>query len=230
MISVVLTTNPTTSTKDNYYPSRQSVSQEYLSTSNDYIYSTDGQLMEIVANDIKNNRFFVKVQNIVLIEIELKEDDRELPGLGAEIGYLARILSSETLTSGKMDNAKRVSMFARVCVAETIKNRKKSELGFFAKYRTYRDVIKYTGYATNLVEYYDTQNWLKSPIAFKRFTEEVLPAAIFVFFNNTNFTNNAIGFYTPAQMREGRILDFAGVKSYEISGIDPYYEFTFWKF
>lgn len=230
MISVLISNNPKNIKNQNYYPSKQNTTHKILNTANDYIYSTNGEIIEIIPNDTKNNRFFVKVQNIVLIEVELTEDQRELPGLGAEIGYLARILCSETLTSGNTENAKRISMFARVCVAETIKNRKKSDLGYFAKYRTYRDVISFTGYATNMIEYYNTPKWLNSTIALKRFTEEVLPAAIFVFFNNTNFTNNAIGFYTPAQMREGRILDFSGVRSFEISGIDPYFEFTFWKF
>jgi len=121
-------------------------------------------------------------------------------------------------------------MFTRVCIAESIRNRKESDFGFYSRYNNYKNVIYYTGYATYAKEFKYTQNWLHNSVAKKRFIEEVLPVAIFTYFNQTNFTDNATGFITPAKLSIQKYNAFKKRTLIHIDGIDPYNEFTFWKY
>ncbi len=211
-----------------YFPEQQEITSDNIACFSDYIYSQKGELIEVRKNEVRENRFYVKINDILKIAIDISPTKKYSPG--AEIGYLARILSAESLTTVIHGKIKHISMFTRVCIAETIRNRKNSQLGFYAKYNTYRDVILYTGYATNGREFKQTKDWLKNAIARERFVEEVLPAAIYVYFNETNFTNKATGFFTPAKMTKEKYNAFKKRTLIEIIGIDPYYEFTFWKY
>lgn len=219
--------NETSKLKPNYYPTKQTVVSEYLNSNMDYIYSTYGQLIEIRQNNEGSNQFYVQINEFLLVKIDLNNSNSTM---SSELGYLSRILAAESLTAQFSDYSKNISMYTRVCVAQTIRNRKNSNIGTWSKYKTYRDIILKTGYATSAYEFKETEKWLEKPIALKRFTEEVLPVAIFVFFNKTDFTNNAVGFYTPAKTSDEIAELFTNTKTIEIKGVDPYYEFTFWKF
>jgi hypothetical protein len=211
-----------------YFPEKQEVTSDNIACFSDFIYSQNGELLEVRKNDKKENRFYVKINDLIKISIDISPYAKN--SVGAEIGVLARILSAESLTTVIHGRVKHINMFTRVCIAETIRNRKNSQFGFFAKYNTYRDVILYTGYATNSREFKQTKDWLRNAIARERFIEEVLPAAIYVYFNQTEFTNEATGFFTPAKMSKEKYNAFKKRTLIEIVGIDPYYEFTFWKF
>lgn len=211
-----------------FFPEKQEIINENQITYSDYYYSEKGELTESEPNNLSQNRFYVKLNNKFSVPIDITGTSKSL--MCTEIGYLARILAAESLTYVQNGHAKNISMFTRTCIAESIRNRKESALGFYAKYNKYRDVIYYTGYATNAKEFKYTKNWLKNPIAKKRFVEEVLPVAIFTYFNNTDFTDDATGFITPAKMSVSVYNAFKKRTLIEIIGIDPYNEFTFWKY
>ncbi len=209
-------------------PEIQTAENETLKYSSSYIYNTSGELLYSSKNNFNENKFFIKNEKNKLIKIDLKGSNKD--DISSELGYLSRMLAAEALIYVKNGKSYNISMFTRICIAETIKNRKNSEFGFYKKYNSYRSVIEYTGYATYAKEYYDTQNWLKNHIAKKRFIQEVIPAAIFVFFNETNFTSGATGFFTPAKITNERYNRFKKRQLIKIENIDPYYEFTFWKY
>jgi len=211
-----------------FYPTQQSVSTNLYQEYSDFYYSTKGELLQIKKNNSDHDNFYIKFND--LVDYKISVDGKSQNIISNEVGYLARILSAESLTYVKKGKVYKVSMLARVCIAESIRNRKESDFGFFAKYNTYKSVISYTGYATYAKQFRDTKSWLKHPIAKKRFIEEVLPAAIFVYFNKTNFTNNATGFITPVKLSSEKYKAFQKRKLIYIDGVDPYYEFTFWKY
>ncbi len=213
--------------ESDYYPEKQIVVETNFSVYSDYVYNLEGQLVMSEPNGLHEDRFYVQINTIFKIPIVISGNAKT--SADAEIGYLARILAAESLVYVKQGTAHKISMFTRVCIAESIKNRKNSDFGSYAKYDTYRDVILYTGYATSAKEFNNTKSWLSHPIAKQRFIEEVLPVAIFVFFNDTDFTNNSTGFFTPAKLSKDVYNAFKKHKLVEINGIDPYYEFTFWK-
>jgi len=210
------------------FPQMQVADQQAFAKSSDYFYSYTGELIEYSFNNQADDRFFVNTQNNSVIEIQLTNSTKKTHG--REIGYLARILSAEALVSVKNGYAQNISMYSRICIAESIKNRKNSDFGFYKNYTSYRSVITYTGYATNAREFIYTRSWLNNQVAKKRFVQEVLPAAIFVYFNDSDYTNGATGFITPAKMSNTMYQNFAKRTLIEIKGIDPYYEFTFWKY
>lgn len=211
-----------------FFPEKQEITSENQITYSDYYYSEIGELTESEANNISEDRFYVKISNKFSVPIDITGTNKSL--MSTEIGYLARILAAESLTYVQNGQAKNISMFTRVCIAESIKNRKESALGFYAKYNKYRDVIYYTGYATNAKEFKYTKSWLKNRIAKERFIEEVLPVAIFTYFNDSEFTNEATGFITPSKMSISLYNAFKKRTLIEVIGIDPYNEFTFWKY
>ncbi len=211
-----------------FFPEKQEIPAQNQQIYSDYYYSELGELIETKPNDEKTNRFYVKINNKFPIPIDITGTSRSL--MSTEIGYLARILSAESLTYVSHGKAKEISMFTRVCIAESIKNRKDSDLGFYAKYNKYKDVIYHTGYAIYAKQFKYTSSWLRNPIAKTRFVEEVLPVAIFVYFNNTDFTDDATGFITPAKLTVQTYNAFKKRTLIRIKGIDPYNEFTFWKY
>jgi hypothetical protein len=211
-----------------YFPEKQEITNNYHIQHADYYYSLRGELIETKNNDSDEDHFYVKINKNFSIPIDLSGKNKSL--ISTDIGYLARILSAETLTYVKKGQAMHIDMFTRVCIAESIKNRKESQMGFYANYNTFKDVILHTGYATYAKEFRYTEKWLNNNVAKKRFVEEVLPVAIFEYFNKTNFTNGATGFITPAKLSRTKYLAFQKRKLIEIKGIDPYYEFTFWKY
>ena len=213
---------------ENSFPAAQVVDVNSFSNNSNYIYSTDGKLVDVYRNNFGYDKFFVQLNFNKFIEIDLSNSD--IVDASSEIGYLARILSAEALVYTKNGSYYNISMFTRVCIAESIKNRKNSDFGFYAKYNTYKSVILYTGYATNANEYRNTKSWLNHNIAKKRFIQEVLPAAIFVYYNNTDFTSSATGFITPSKMSSSLYNKFKKRTLVEVDGIDPYYEFVFWKY
>ena len=210
------------------FPSKQTAEAHSLNYHSNYIYSTDGQLIESSENTSKHDKFYVRINNNKSIEINLSNLTEV--NESSEIGYLARILSAESLVYTKQGSYFNISMFTRVCIAESIKNRKNSDFGFYAKYNTYKSVIFYTGYATSANEFKNTQSWLNHRIAKTRFIQEVIPVAIYVYYNETDFTNNSTGFITPAKMSSTLYNKFKKRTLVEVEGIDPYYEFVFWKY
>lgn len=227
LITSLLVNNKTEIT-DNFFPSEQIAEENTFNYTSDYIYSTTGELIEANENNSGQDNFFVLNDTNELVKINLIGS--KITSIGSEIGYLARILSSEALIYEKDGTYHDISMFTRVCIAETIRNRKNSDFGFYGNYNTYRNVIFYTGYATYGKEFKDTYKWLENKVAKKRFVQEVLPPAIFIYFNETNFTNNATGFITPAKISSEKYNKFKKRNLIEIENIDPYYEFTFWKY
>ncbi len=210
------------------YPAKQSANNQTFSQSCDYIYSQRGNLISVSKNNTYQDNFYVQTADDELVRLDL--DGSTKVSVSSEIGYLARILSAESLVYTKKGNCYNVSMFTRVCIAESIKNRKNSNFGFFANYKTYRGVILYTGYATYAKEFSRTYQWLQNSVAKMRFVEEVLPVAIFIYFNDTNFTDNATGFITPAKLSSDKYQKFQNRNLITIDNIDAFYEFTFWKY
>ena len=206
---------------------KQVVADENISSYEQYYFSTDGELIKVKPSE-NENKFFVKVDNFTTVEIDINGNSNLQ--ISNEIGYLARILAAESLTFVKNGKVYRISMFTRLCIAESIRNRKESYLGYFSKYNTYKEVILYTGYATNAKEFRYTNQWLKNIIAKRRFIEEVLPVAVYEYFHKTDFTNKAIGFFTPVKISKQKYNAFGKRTLIHIEGIDPLYEFTFWKF
>ncbi|MBN2891826.1 MAG: hypothetical protein JXL97_08165 [Bacteroidales bacterium] len=213
---------------ENNFPRRQDANEETFLQKSDYVYSETGQLVEHFQNEKNEDRFFVLVDNDEKIEINLTGS--KIIDSSSEIGYLARILAAEALIYEKDGFYYNISMFTRICIAESIKNRKNSDFGFYKNYNSYRNIIFYTGYATNAKEFKETHTWLKNTIAKKRFVEEVLPVAIYVYFNDTYLTSGATGFITPAKLTSDMYQRFQKRTIIEIENIDPYYEFTFWKY
>ena len=211
-----------------FFPEKQEMTENYHVQHASYYYSTKGELLKSENNNSNEDEFYVKINPKLTIKIDIEGGSSSF--MGKEIGYLARILSAESLTYVKNGKAQAISMFARVCIAESIRNRKESQFGFFSKYNTYRDVIIHTGYAVYAKEFKYTKKWIANPIAKKRFVEEVLPIAVFEYFNKTNFTDGATGFITPAKLSKEKYLAFQKRILIQIMGIDPYYEFTFWKY
>ena len=220
--------NENSELKENYFPLEQTVEASTLNYYSDYIYSTDGKLVEVKENNSRQDNFYVKTDDNEIVEINLLGS--KVTSASSEIGYLARILAAEALIYEKNGFYFNISMLTKVCIAESIRNRKNSNFGFYANYDTYRNVIFYTGYATYAKEFIDTKSWLKNQVAKARFIQEVLPAAIFVYYNDTNFTNNSTGFITPSKLSLEKYNKFKKRTLVEISGIDPYYEFVFWKY
>ncbi len=206
---------------------QQVVSKENISSYAEYYFSTEGKLVKVKPTE-NENKFFVKVDNFTTVEIDVAGHSNLQ--ISNEIGYLARILAAESLTFVRNGKVYKISMFTRLCIAESIRNRKESDFGYFSKYNTYKDVILYTGYATNAREFRYTKQWLKNIIAKRRFIEEVLPVAIYEYFHKTDFTGDAIGFFTPVKISKEKYNAFGKRTLIHIEGIDPYYEFTFWKF
>jgi hypothetical protein len=223
-----LLVNDKTEIAENFFPTEQIAEKDALNYSSDYVYSSNGELIEALENKSGQDKFFVITDDNELVEINLIGS--KITSIGSEIGYLARILSSEALIYEKSGSYHNISMYTRVCIAESIRNRKNSDFGFYADYKTYRSVIFYTGYATYGKEFKDTHKWLKNQVAKKRFVQEILPPAIFIYFNETNFTNNATGFITPSKLTLEKYNKFKKRNLIEIANIDPYYEFTFWKY
>lgn len=209
------------------FPDKQITEDHTLIKNSDFYYSQTGQFVESKNNSSYSDRFFVYTNTNDTVEIKLTNTNKVSHGY--EIGYLARILSAETLVYEKHNKAYNVSMYARVCIAESIKNRTLLDYGYYERYNSYKSVITNTGYATNAKEYRNPYSWLENKIAKKRFVQEVLPVAIYVYYNETNFTNGATGFITPAKMSNEMYQRFQKKQLIEIKGIDPFYEFTFWK-
>lgn len=209
---------------------KQKIPSTYLNGNYSFYYNIYGQIIKITENQNLGSRYFVKFDDFFEIEIKLDEDDVNPYDIGVELGYLARILAAEAMTAHVDNNSKKISTFTQICIAETIKNRVKSQVGFFSYYKTYKDVVLKTGYAINRIEFRETRKWLKNAYSHKRFLEEILPVSIFVFFNNTDFTKGAIGFYTPAKSDPEKIKILQQYKTISIEGIDPTYEFVFWRF
>lgn len=209
------------------FPEQQAANEETFVSYSDYVYSSSGRLISAEKNDSYEDNFFIQTEDEI-IEIDLNGSKEATAS--SEIGYLARILATEALVYTKNGNYYNISMFTRICIAESIKNRKNSDFGFYANYDTYRSVIFYTGYATNGNEFTNTKQWLNHRIAKMRFVEEVLPVAIFTYFYETNYTSGATGFITPAKMSSDMYQRFKKRVLIEIPNIDPYYEFTFWKY
>jgi len=218
----------TVEAEKDYFPEKQEIFGKSHVSYTDYYYSENGDLLESEANNTGSNRFFVKINNKFPIPIDITGTSKSL--ISTEIGYLARILAAESLTFVQNGKAKNISMFTRVCIAESIKNRKESEFGFYANYNSYKAVIYHTGYATYAKEFKYTKSWIKNAIAKKRFVEEVLPVAVFIYFHETDFTENATGFITPAKLSVAKYNAFKKRKLICIDGIDAYNEFTFWKY
>lgn len=216
------------STNEETFPEKQIAEEQTFLQSANYYYSKNGKLIKTETTNYENDNFFVITDQDQIIEIKLTNSNKITHG--NEIGYLARILSAESLIYEKEDKVFNISMFTRICIAESIKNRKNSNLGFYKNYKTYKSVITYTGYATNAKQYTNTYLWIENKIAKKRFVQEVLPAAIYIYFNNSNHTNGATGFITPAKMSSDMYQKFKKRNLIEIPGIDPYYEFTFWRY
>jgi len=160
-------------------PQQQTVNNETFLQTTDYIYSVTGGIVETKENNTYSDNFYVETEKNELIKISI--NDTKQIETGSEIGYLARILAAEALIYEKSGNYYNISLFTRICIAETIKNRKNSDFGFYKNYKSYRSVIIYTGYATYAKEFQNTQTWLKNVVAKKRFVQEVLPAAIYVY-------------------------------------------------
>ncbi|MBN2662054.1 MAG: hypothetical protein JXR68_00270 [Bacteroidales bacterium] len=217
-----------TNTNNETFPEKQIAEEQILLQSANYYYSQNGKLIKTETNNSEADKYFVIIDQDRVIEIKLTNSNKIVHG--NEIGYLARILSAETLIYEKNDKVYNISMFTRICIAETIKNRKNSNLGFYKNYKTFKSVITNTGYATNAKQYTKPFTWMENKIAKKRFVQEVLPAAIYIYFYNTNHTNGATGFITPAKMSTDMYQKFKKRTLIEIPGIDPFYEFTFWRY
>ncbi len=210
--------------KDEEYPKKQIADKQCLKSFSDYFYSTNGILENCRINNLGKDRFFVKTKpRQIQILFNCSYDS-----YACEIGVLCKILSAETLISDKG----KISMFTRLCIAESIKNRKKSQFGFYTNYNTFNSVIKHTGYATYSDYFKNFTSKMQNSYTKKRIIEEVIPIAIFTYFNDTSYTNNATGFFTPVKLSSDKLKKFYTPEKtiIKIKGIDNEKEFTFWKY
>jgi len=90
---------------EDFYPSKQEIPQENEIVYSDYYYSQLGELMESEKNHSNRNRFFVKISNNFSVPIDITGTSKSL--MSTEIGYLARILSAESLTFIQNGKAKK---------------------------------------------------------------------------------------------------------------------------